>query len=152
MSTATRFVVDVDGRRRDVDGQPLQPLRAALEALGIHGQAEACGVGACGACTVLLDGAPVRSCVVPLALAQGHAITTIDGLPEDDEVVAAFVRTTAYQCGMCIPGFVMATQALLVAGTTGQDSAAIEAGLGGHLCRCGTYPRIHDAVRSALGG
>ncbi|MCL1896395.1 MAG: (2Fe-2S)-binding protein [Clostridiales bacterium] len=124
------------------------------EKLGYTGVKLACGQGACGACTVLLDGESVLSCMMTAASAHGSEVLTIEGLPEDDPVIAAFVEMnepdygTAMQCGFCTPGFVLETHALL--GRSPKPSRdEIKDELSGHICRCGCYKGIMRAVELA---
>jgi aerobic-type carbon monoxide dehydrogenase small subunit (CoxS/CutS family) len=125
----------------------LEVLRDQLGLLGARGT---CGVGLCGACTVLVDGEPISSCILLAPLAQGRAITTVEGLPDDDPVVQAFDRHHAFQCGYCIPGMVLTSKAFLggcsASGTCPSREQIAEA-LGGNLCRCGCYVKIIDAVQ-----
>jgi len=109
---------------------------------------EGCGVGACGACTVLADGHSVSSCLARAVRYDGVEITTADGLPDDDPVVEAFVANRAMQCGYCIPGFVMMSHELLAENPEPSD-AEIAGHLEGNICRCGTYQEIVAAVRDA---
>jgi isoquinoline 1-oxidoreductase alpha subunit len=106
-----------------------------------------CGAGLCGACTVHLDGKAVRSCVTPLAAAEGKPITTIEGLSEDGShpVQQAWVKHQVPQCGYCQPGQIMQAAALL-ADNPSPDSDAIDEAMRGNICRCGTYPRIKAAI------
>ena len=126
-------------------------LRALRNHLGLTGAKEACEHGACGACTVLLDGDPVCSCMLLAADAVGHEITTVEGVGTPDKlspVQAAFVEADALQCGFCTPGFVVASTALLRTHPN-PSLEEIKAGLAGNLCRCGTYTRIFEAVQKA---
>jgi carbon-monoxide dehydrogenase small subunit len=122
--------------------------------LGYTGLKVSCDEGACGACTVLLDGKAVLSCMMLAVEADGHEILTIEGLAKDDPVVRAFAEQsepgygTALQCGICTPGFVMAAKALL-AETPKPSLAEIKEGLSGNLCRCGCYAGIAQAVLHA---
>jgi len=116
--------------------------------VGVTSAREGCGVGACGACTVLADGRSVSACLAHARRYDGVAITTADGLPEDDVVVAAFVESNAMQCGYCIPGFVLMTKELLKDNPNPTDDEIAEH-LEGNLCRCGTYPELMRAVRLA---
>ncbi|MFN8897360.1 MAG: (2Fe-2S)-binding protein, partial [Pseudomonadota bacterium] len=115
-----------------------------------------CGMALCGACTVHVDGKPVRGCVTPLAAIGAQPVTTIEGLagPVADAVRAAWIAQDVVQCGYCQSGQVMAAAALLAANPR-PDDAAIDAAMAGNLCRCGTYPRIraavHDAARRLAG-
>ena len=128
-------------------------LRALRNHLGLTGAKEVCERGACGGCTVLLDGAPICSCLLLAVDAVGHEITTVEGLGTPDKlspVQAAFVEADALQCGFCTPGFVVASTALLRANPH-PTLEEIQAGLAGNLCRCGTYSRIFAAVQTAAG-
>ena len=121
--------------------------------LGLTGSKYGCGEGLCGACTVLVDGQPLRACVATVAAVAGGAVTTIEGLAEGDElhpVQAAFVAESATQCGYCIPGFVMSSVALLDR-VPRPSSTEVRAALAENMCRCGTYPRIVRAVLRAAG-
>lgn len=131
---------------------PDQPLLYILRnALALHGAKFGCGLGQCGACTVLLDGKAVRSCLTPVKQVAGRSVTTIEGLgtPEKPDVVqAAFVEEQAAQCGYCTNGMVMAAKALL-AQTPRPTLQQIQQSLAGNLCRCGTHTRIQRAVARA---
>jgi aerobic carbon-monoxide dehydrogenase small subunit len=124
------------------------------ERLGFTGLKISCDEGACGACTVIMDGKAVLSCMLLAVEADGHDILTIEGLPADDPVIEAFAEQcepghgTALQCGMCTPGFVMATRALLNQNPT-PSMAEVKEALSGNLCRCGCYPGIAQAVQHA---
>ncbi len=124
------------------------------ERLGFTGLKVSCDEGACGACTVLEDGAAVLSCMVLAVEADGHDIQTIEGLPADDPVVEAFAEQsepgfgTALQCGYCTPGFVMTARALLNANPS-PTLAEVKEALGGNICRCGCYAGIARAVLNA---
>ncbi|HEY3685262.1 MAG TPA: (2Fe-2S)-binding protein [Streptosporangiaceae bacterium] len=115
---------------------------------GVTSAREGCGVGACGACTVLADGRSVSACLARAVRYDGAEITTADGLPEDDPVVDAFVARRAMQCGYCIPGFVLMSHELL-AENPDPGPAEIAGHLEGNICRCGTYQEIVAAVRDA---
>jgi aerobic-type carbon monoxide dehydrogenase small subunit (CoxS/CutS family) len=143
------ITLKVNGVARRV---PVEDTTLLLDALrlrvGITSTREGCGVGACGACTVLADGMSVSSC---LALAVRYAdieLTTADGLPEDDPVVSSFVDSDAMQCGYCIPGFVLMTKELLAENPNPTDEEITDH-LEGNICRCATYPEIRTAVRLA---
>jgi xanthine dehydrogenase YagT iron-sulfur-binding subunit len=144
-----------------VNGKPLElqlePRVTLLEALREHaqltGSKEVCDRASCGACTVLLDNKPIYSCSMLAIEAQGHAITTIEGLGHDGKlsrVQKAFVDKDALMCGYCTPGFVMSVTALLIAKAhpTAED---IKRACAGNLCRCGTYPRVLQAALEAAG-
>lgn len=144
-----RIELTVNGRRQrftvDDDALLLDVLR---EKAGTTSVREGCGVGACGSCTVLVDGRSVSSCLARAVRYDGREIRTAEGLPEDDDVVSAFVDAGAMQCGYCIPGFVMMTHELL-AQDPSPDRAAIHDHLEGNICRCGAYPEICTAVETA---
>lgn len=144
----------VNGRAVSAAAEPGRTLLDLLrEDLKLTGAKYGCGEGQCGACTVLMDGKPVRSCVMPATAAAGKAIITIEGLAGGDAlhpVQEAFLAEGAFQCGYCTPGMVLAAAALLAEKPEATD-AEIAVGLEGHICRCGTYPRILKAVRRAAG-
>jgi nicotinate dehydrogenase subunit A len=140
----------VNGKAAAVDSwDPDQPLLYLLRnSLGLHGAKFGCGLGQCGACTVLLDGKAVRSCVTPIKQVAGHTITTIEGLgaPEKpDAIQAAFVAEQASQCGYCTNGMIMASKGLL-SRTPHPTLEQVKQSLSGNLCRCGTHARILSAV------
>ncbi len=119
--------------------------------LGLTGTKYGCGQAHCGACTVLMDGQVVRSCITPLERVEGADITTIEGLAlggELDPVQEAFVAHEALQCGYCTPGMILGAHGLLRRNPDPSDDEIVQA-MEGHLCRCGTYPRVVDAVRDA---
>ena len=139
----------------DRDIRPSDTLAYLLrEKLALTGLKVACDEGACGACTVLMDGEPVLSCMTLALEAEGHDILTVEGLEKDDPVVEAFAEQsepgygTAMQCGYCTPGFVMAAKGLL-SEHSNPTLDQIKEGLSGNLCRCGCYPAIARAVRQA---
>ena len=126
----------------------LNLLRARL---GMLGTKEGCGVGECGACTVLLDGSPINSCLTPAGKASGREVTTIEGLGSEDRphpVQEAFVEAGAVQCGFCTPGMIMSTHALLQENPD-PDDERIKTALAGNLCRCTGYRDILKAVKLA---
>ena len=132
----------------NVERSLLSVLRDDLE---LTGAKYGCGEGQCGACTVLLDGEAVRSCITPLAKAAGKSVTTIEGLEQDGRLhplQEAFVETGAMQCGYCTPGMIMSGVSLLSKSSSPNESEIVH-GLQGNICRCGTYPRIVAAVRMA---
>lgn len=148
-----RTDLTVNGRRRSVEGEDTTPLLWVLrDDLGLTGVKYGCGLGACGACTVLMDGAAVRSCQVTLAAAAGRQVTTIEGLSDDGShpVQRAWLAENVPQCGYCQTGMILEATALLQR-TPHPTDEQIEAALGSHLCRCGTYPRLARAVRRAAG-
>src|SRR5215467_3084538 len=147
------FKLRVNGRPLTVDSwDPAQPLLYLLRnSLGLHGPKFGCGLGQCGACTVLIDGKATRSCITPVKQAEGRTITTIEGLgtPEKpDRVQAAFIAEQAAQCGYCTNGMVMTAKALL-AKTPRPTAAQVKEALADNLCRCGTHTRILRAVLRA---
>jgi nicotinate dehydrogenase subunit A len=147
------YKLRVNGRTTSVDSwDPDQPLLYVLRnAMGLHGPKFGCGLGQCGACTVLIDGKATRSCLTPVKQAEGRAITTIEGLgtPEKPDVVqAAFIAEQAAQCGYCTNGMVMTAKALLTQ-TPHPTVEQVKQGLGRNLCRCATYTRIVNAVLRA---
>jgi aerobic-type carbon monoxide dehydrogenase small subunit (CoxS/CutS family) len=142
----------INGRLQTITVEPrVTLLRALRNHLGLTGAKEVCERGACGGCTVLLDGAPICACLLLAVDAVGHEITTVEGLGAPDQlspVQAAFVECDALQCGFCTPGFVVASTALLRQNPH-PSLEEIKAGLAGNLCRCGTYGRIFEAVQRA---
>lgn len=141
----------VNGKRQSIDADPSMPLLWALrDLLGLRGTKYSCGIGLCGACTVHLDGEPVRSCLTTVETAQGKAVTTIEGLADDGDhpVQRAWVEANTPQCGYCQPGQIMSAVALLERSPNPTDTE-IDAALAGNLCRCGTYLRIREAVKLA---
>jgi aerobic-type carbon monoxide dehydrogenase small subunit (CoxS/CutS family) len=147
-----RYTLQINGRAYPVEGDPGDSLLSILRyELGLTGSKFGCGEGHCGACTVLIDDQPTRSCVARLGAVAGNPITTIEGISSGDKlhpVQQAFLETEAFQCGYCTPGMVIATIGLLRANRnpSEQDIAKI---MDRNVCRCGTYPRIVQAVRLA---
>lgn len=142
----------VNGRSHSVSADPDTPLLYVLrDELQLNAAKFGCGLGQCGSCTVLVDGAPALSCVAPIVLLEGRQITTLEGLgsPEDPgPMQRAFIEEQAAQCGFCIPGMMLRAQALLQRNPHASD-AEIRAQLEPNLCRCGTHMRILRAVRRA---
>ena len=141
----------VNGKEHALDISPDTPLLWVVrEALGLTGTKFGCGMAQCGACTVHLDGQPVRSCMTPVASVQGHAVKTIEGLsaPGLSAIQRAWIEEDVVQCGYCQPGQIMAAAALLAARPHPTD-ADIDNAMSGNLCRCGTYLRIRAAVKKA---
>jgi aerobic-type carbon monoxide dehydrogenase small subunit (CoxS/CutS family) len=133
-----------------VDPPVDRPLAYVLrEDIGLTGTKVACGEGHCGACTILLDGTPVLSCITLAHMVGGREITTIEGL-RDHPLVEAFVREDALQCGFCTPGQIVSASALVEATPT-PSTEEIRHAMAGNLCRCGTYPRIEEAIRTWQG-
>lgn len=141
----------VNGKPHTLDADPDMPLLWALrDLLDLTGTKFGCGVAQCGACTVHLDGQPVRSCATPVSAADGAKVTTIEGLGGDHPLQKAWVEAQVPQCGYCQSGQIMSAAALL-AETPKPTDAQIDAAMEGNLCRCGTYPRIRTAIKRAAG-
>jgi carbon-monoxide dehydrogenase small subunit len=147
-----RVTITVNGEEQTADCWEGESLLFALrEKLGFPGSKNACEQGECGSCSVLLDGTLVCACLVLAAQADGHAVTTVEGLADGERlhrVQEAFVETGAVQCGFCTPGLVVATADLLERNPAPSDDEIREA-LSGNLCRCTGYAKIFDAVRLA---
>ena len=138
----------LNGASADVDAHPMKRLLDVLrEECGLTGTKEGCGEGECGACTVLIDGAPVCSCLVPFAQAEGATVLTIEGLGDGHPLQRCFMDEVGAQCGICTPGMIMAACVLDV----GADLEQIRIGLAGNLCRCTGYSAIYRAVLAAWG-
>jgi carbon-monoxide dehydrogenase small subunit len=136
----------LNGKRVDVAAASMKRLLDVLrEECGLTGTKEGCGEGECGACTVLIDGEPVNSCLIPFAQARGAKVTTIEGLQGVHPLQDAFVAEGGAQCGICTPGMILAAAALPKKATL-QD---IRVGLAGNLCRCTGYEGIYRAVRKS---
>ncbi|HUS63064.1 MAG TPA: (2Fe-2S)-binding protein [Kofleriaceae bacterium] len=145
--------IRINGKDHTLDVDPDMPLLWALrDVIGLSGTKYGCGEALCGACTVHLDGKPVRSCVTPVRRADGRVVTTIEGLAPgaSHPLQQAWLELRVPQCGFCQAGQLMSAAALLAAKPKPTD-ADIDAALAGNLCRCGTYPRIRAAVRKAAG-
>ena len=149
-----RISLNVNGKRRVVDADPDTPLLYVLRNdLSLNGPKFGCGLAQCGACTVIMDGNAIRSCVTPANAAQNHAITTLEGLGSTKKMhplPQAFVDEQAVQCGYCINGMIMTAKALLDKNPKPTDQE-IKQALDGNLCRCGTHIRILRAVKRASG-
>jgi carbon-monoxide dehydrogenase small subunit len=162
--TAYRFTVNAERVELDVPGMR-RLLDVLREDLALTGTKEGCGEGECGACTVLLDGAPVDACLVPVCQVDGAVVRTVEGLTpvraggattwgstaaiaDLDPLQAAFLETGGAQCGICTPGMLMAARAYLDAGG-GPDDDAIREGIAGNLCRCTGYTKIIEAIALA---
>ena len=142
--------LNVNGKQVTVDVEPDMPLLWVLrDELGLTGTKYACGIAACGACTVHIDGQPVRSCVMPVSAVTGKEITTIEALSMKGShpVQKAWVRLQVPQCGFCQSGMIMAAAALLREKKNPSD-ADIDAAMT-NICRCGTYPRVREAIHLA---
>lgn len=143
--------LEINGRHHKVDVSPDVPLLWVIrEHLRLTGTKFGCGIGMCGSCTVHVNGKAIRSCQTPAGAAEGKKITTIEGLPEDHPVKAAWIREQVPQCGYCQPGQIMQAAALLAEDKTPSDEK-IASFMEGNLCRCGTYSFIKRAIRSAAG-
>ena len=138
-----RVELEVPGMRRLLD--------VLREDLGLTGTKEGCGEGECGACSVLVDGAVVDSCLVPICQVEGASVITVEGLAHEERLnalQAAFLETGGAQCGICTPGMLMAGEAFLASGAEPTD-AAIRESIAGNLCRCTGYTKIIDAIAAA---
>jgi aerobic carbon-monoxide dehydrogenase small subunit len=155
MSPAIPLTLTVNGVQRTVTVHPLTRLLDVLrEDLRLTGTKEGCGEGECGACSILLNGRLINSCLVPAAQAQGAVIVTIEGLADGEQLSSlqdAFLTHNAAQCGFCTPGMVMAAQDLLNR-CPNPDEGQVREGLAGNLCRCTGYVKILDAVNVAAQG
>lgn len=145
------ITLQINGKAVTVEADPKMPLLWAIRELaGLTGTKYGCGIAQCGACTVHLNGAPVRSCSLPVAAAANKAIVTIEGLSPDNNhpVQQAWIAEQVPQCGYCQSGQIMAAAALLTRKPNPTD-ADIDSAMSGHICRCGTYPRIRKAIKKA---
>ncbi|MFQ5981758.1 MAG: (2Fe-2S)-binding protein [Woeseiaceae bacterium] len=145
---------NVNGTEVEFDGDPTAPLLWVLrEDLHLNGTKFGCGIGICGACTVHLDGTPLRSCRLPVADAEGKVVTTIEGLSTDGgrALQQAWIKENVPQCGYCQSGQIMSAAALL-ASTPEPDDQDINRAMAGNICRCGTYQRIRRAIHTAAAG
>ncbi len=146
-----RFTLNGEARELDIEGDT--PLLWVLrDELGMTGTKFGCGRGLCGACTVHVDGVPVRSCSTPISTVAGRSITTIEGLSDngDHPVQQAWIAENVPQCGYCQSGQIMSAAALLASNPRPKD-ADIDAAMSGNVCRCGTYGRIRRAIKRAAG-
>jgi isoquinoline 1-oxidoreductase subunit alpha len=147
--------LNVNGDRREVDVPPDMPLLWVLrDVLGMTGTKFGCGIAQCGACTVHLEGKPVRSCLLPVSAVGTRAITTIEAIgdtPAGAKVQKAWLAIEVIQCGYCQSGQIMSAAALL-ASNPQPDDADIDAAMAGNICRCGTYVRIRSAIKRAAEG
>lgn len=143
----------VNGAAKSFDGDPNMPLLWYVrDMLGMYGTKFGCGAGLCGACTVHIDGAPMRSCVTPMSAVEGKKITTIEGLSAngDHPLQKAWRQVNTPQCGYCQSGQIMQAAGLLKDHPKPTD-AQIDEAMAGNICRCGTYPRIRKAIKIAAG-
>lgn len=142
--------LNINGKQRNIDVEPEMPLLWVLrDELGMTGTKYGCGISVCGACTVHIDGQPVRSCVLPVSAAAGKKITTIEGLSPDSShpLQKAWIKLQVPQCGYCQSGVIMSAAALLAQKPKPTDADIDEAIT--NICRCGTYARIRDAIHLA---
>jgi isoquinoline 1-oxidoreductase alpha subunit len=143
--------IRINGAPHDIDVDPQMPLLWAIrDIVGLTGTKFGCGIGACGACTVHMDGQAIRSCITPVSVADGHEIVTIEGLSADGHhpVQNAWRANNVPQCGYCQPGQIMQAAALLQQNPKPTDQQITDA-MSGNICRCGTYVRIRAAIKSA---
>ncbi len=154
-ASAAEVTFRVNGVRRHVTVESRVTLLDALrERLGVTGPKKGCDRGECGACTVLVEGRRVKSCMTLAVMEDGRDITTVEGLARGDElhpVQAAFIQRDAFQCGFCTSGQIMSAVACIEEGHAGSD-AEVREWMSGNLCRCGCYPNIVEAVRDAAKG
>lgn len=145
------FNLNINGKTQTVDIDPSTPILWVLrDHLDLVGTKYGCGIAACGACTILMDGNAIRSCVTPVSAAEGSKITTIEGLSEngDHPVQKAWLAHDVPQCGYCQAGQIMSAVALLDSNPSPSD-ADIDNAMNGNICRCGTYVRIKKAIKTA---
>ena len=145
----------INGEQKSFDAPADMPLLWVLrDIIGLTGTKYGCGIAQCGACTVHVDGKPVRSCVLPVGALNGRTITTIEGIaasPAGAKVQKAWLDLEVIQCGYCQSGQIMSAAALL-ASTPNPDDSDINAAMSGNICRCGTYVRIREAIKLAASG
>jgi isoquinoline 1-oxidoreductase alpha subunit len=148
-------MLTINGEQKSFDAPADMPLLWVLrDVLGMTGTKYGCGIAQCGACTVHVDGKPVRSCVLPVGALNGRSITTIEGVaasPAGAKVQKAWLDLEVIQCGYCQSGQIMSAAALL-ASTPNPDDSDINAAMSGNICRCGTYVRIREAIKLAASG
>jgi len=148
-------MLTINGEQKSFDAPGDMPLLWVLrDVLGMTGTKYGCGIAQCGACTVHVDGKPVRSCVLPVGALNGRSITTIEGVaasPAGAKVQKAWLDLEVIQCGYCQSGQIMSAAALL-ASTPSPDDSDINAAMSGNICRCGTYVRIREAIKLAASG
>ena len=146
------MVLNINGEKHEITVEPEVALLTVLrEHLNLTGSKYGCGEGACGACTVMINGNTVHSCITPVSSTAGKEITTIEGLEKDGKLAAvqqAFLTTDVFQCSYCASGMIMAAAALLQKNPAPSEEAIIQ-GMNGNICRCGTYPYIIKAIKLA---
>jgi len=145
------IILKINNKAHTIEVDPRMPLLWAIrDIVGLTGTKYGCGIAQCGACTVHLNGTPIRSCSMPVSAAANKEITTIEGISEDNShpVQQAWIAEQVPQCGYCQSGQIMAAVALLkkIPAPTDKD---IDSAMQGHICRCGTYPRIRKAIKTA---
>jgi aerobic-type carbon monoxide dehydrogenase small subunit (CoxS/CutS family) len=143
-----KVAIQLNGNAAELECEPDEMLLEVLRREGFGSVRATCGIGVCGACTVLVDGEPLSGCLTLVALLDGREVTTVEGLGGADPVQRAFLDAHAFQCGWCTPGFVLTVKALLAENPDPSEAEITEA-LGGNLCRCGSYVKIVDAVKRA---
>ena len=144
-----RIAFTVNGEGVEVDARSDEMLLEVLRRdLGLTSVRATCGIGVCGACTALVDGEPISTCLLLAPLAEGRQVTTVEGLGGDDPVQRGFVEAHAFQCGYCTPGMILTAKRLLEESPKPSDEE-IRLALAGNLCSCGCYVKIVDAVRRA---
>src|SRR6059058_1338556 len=144
-----RIALRVNGTEHEVQGRADESLLALLRReRGLLSVRETCGIGVCGACTVLVDGAPMSGCLLLAPLAEGRELTTVEGLGGDHPVQRAFAAAHAFQCGYCTPGMILAAKRLLEENPR-PTADEVRAAMSGNLCRCGSYVKIVEAVLQA---
>jgi aerobic-type carbon monoxide dehydrogenase small subunit (CoxS/CutS family) len=145
------FDCELNDRPTRLVGRPAAAASEVLRGHGLFSVRETCGLGVCGTCTVLLDGEPVSTCITPLFALEGRTVRTAEGLEDQgrlSDLQQQFVDSQAFQCSFCTPGFLLSGSALLERTDGELDDDTIEKGLQGHLCRCGCYDTIKEAVRA----
>ncbi len=141
----------LNGAKTDLCGEAAQPASEALRREGLFGVRETCSLGVCGTCTVLLDGEPVSACILPFYALEGSEVRTVEGLESGGRLSALqqqFIESQAFQCSFCTPGFLLSAAALLDSTEGALTDEQVEEGLQGHLCRCGCYETVKEAVRA----
>ncbi len=150
-SDTVEVTCEVNGRSTTLSGDATAPVVTVLRGMGLLSVRETCGLGVCGTCTVQLDGRPVSSCILPLYAVDGRSLRTTEGLEQDGrltELQQQFIDSQAFQCSFCTPGFLMSGTALLDSTDGELNVAQVDEGLQGHLCRCGCYVAISEAVQA----
>jgi aerobic-type carbon monoxide dehydrogenase small subunit (CoxS/CutS family) len=138
----------LNGEVAEIEARADESVLATLNRLGIASVRETCGIGVCGACTVLVDGDPISGCLFLAPLAEGREVTTVEGLGGDHPVQRAFAEAHAFQCGFCTPGMIVTAKRLLEENPQPSEEE-VRLALAGNLCRCGCYVKIVDAVLKA---